>query len=95
MSQTKTGTWTRAAIGFLVCLAVTVLSWFTAIIERQPLHSDSGVRTYGVWGFGLGAGVVLLIRRRWSWAAVFIFGTLAGVIAFITTVFMYLLIEGD
>ena len=73
---------------------VLVLSWFTAIIERSPIQSDSWGPTLAVWSAGPLIGVIHLLRRRWSWAVAWIVGTLLGVVGFLATVVAWVVTEG-
>ena len=94
MAEAKADPWTQVGIALLLCLAVIVLSWFTAIIERSPIHSDSWGPTLAVWGAGPVAGVVCLLTRKWSWAVAWIVGTLVGIVGFVATVLAYVITHG-
>ena len=94
MAEAKADPWTQVGVALLICLAVIVLSWFTAIIERSPIHSGWWGPTLVVWGAGPAVGAACLLMRKRSWAVTWIVGTLLGVLGFVATVFAYVVTHG-
>jgi hypothetical protein len=78
-----------------IWVLMVALSWFVAIEERSPIHSDSGLPLVAIWVVGAVVGVVLLILRKWDWAGAWLISTIATVVGFAGSVFLFVLTHGS
>jgi hypothetical protein len=88
-------TWPPVLGGFAIGLAVLVLSTLTTFFQRSPIHSESWWPLLTVWGGALGIGLVLSALRRPAWGAAWVMGAFGGAVAFIGSVFIFVVTHGS